>query len=379
MASIKIDDLVCLNEFCEVFRKEGLGNICRHGFYRTKRGKVRRLSCERCESTFSLTKGTAYYRLKKSHRLFDEVAEMSVEGIDRSTISRLKQISISTTYRWLRRASLAATDFNEKHLCDYEIKELQADEIKTFSGGKDDTKWIFADIEVWSRLWPSFVVGRRSYRNTYSLLNLTHIRAKSVVSPFLITTDGFEFYGRAVRQLFGSLAIHGQVMKRYRNNRVSQISRSLIQGTAAQLENALYNSEDSSTINTSFIERLNLTIRQGSSYLHRRTPAHSRDNRCLVEHLILQQCHYNFIRPHESLKLGKLEKTPAMQAGIMESQVTFRQVFESGRLFLVQIVIDDKARAWLWTAKSLIPGEGTHNYRISQSCLGEEGKYCLAA
>ena len=35
-------------------------------------------------------------------------------------------------------------------------------------------------------------------------------------------------------------------------------------------------SEDSSTVNTSFIERLNLTIRQSSAYLSRRTLSHAR-------------------------------------------------------------------------------------------------------
>jgi len=68
MASINLDRLVCLNDSCEIFRKEGLGNIYRHGTYTTKRGRVKRLGCNQCASTFSVTKGTAYYRLKKSHR-----------------------------------------------------------------------------------------------------------------------------------------------------------------------------------------------------------------------------------------------------------------------------------------------------------------------
>jgi hypothetical protein len=37
------------------------------------------------------------------------------------------------------------------------------------------------------------------------------------------------------------------------------------------LEERLRDSEDSSKLNTSFVERLNLTIRQGSAYLLRRT------------------------------------------------------------------------------------------------------------
>jgi hypothetical protein len=43
------------------------------------------------------------------------------------------------------------------------IRELQADEIRTIVGGKEHPPvWIFAAIEVWSRLWPATIVGKRS-------------------------------------------------------------------------------------------------------------------------------------------------------------------------------------------------------------------------
>jgi hypothetical protein len=47
-------------------------------------------------------------------------------------------------------------------------------------------------------------------------------------------------------------------------------------GDAWRFEETLRDSEDSSTPNTSFVERLNLTIRQGSAYLFRRTVCHAR-------------------------------------------------------------------------------------------------------
>jgi hypothetical protein len=49
------------------------------------------------------------------------------------------------------------------------FSELQADEIRTFIHGKEQPIWIFAVIEVWSWLWPSTVVGRQSYRSTFTL------------------------------------------------------------------------------------------------------------------------------------------------------------------------------------------------------------------
>jgi IS1 family transposase len=92
----------------------------------------------------------------------------------------------------------------------------------------------------------------------------------------LITTDGFEFYERVVWQVFGPACVYGQVLKTRRNNRIVKVERRTVIGTEGRLEEKLQRSEDSSTLNTSFIERLNLTIRQGSAYLCRRTICHAR-------------------------------------------------------------------------------------------------------
>ena len=65
--------------------------------------------------------------------------------------------------------------------------------------------WIFVAIEVWSRIWPSTVTGRRSYRNTLALLRNITYRMDVERLP-LIVTDGFEFYERVVRRVIRLLA-----------------------------------------------------------------------------------------------------------------------------------------------------------------------------
>lgn len=72
--------------------------------------------------------------------------------------------------RWLERAAASCRRFNTSRITKIQIRELQADEIRTMVGGNEHPPvWIFAAIEVWSRLWPATVVGRRSYRNTLTL------------------------------------------------------------------------------------------------------------------------------------------------------------------------------------------------------------------
>jgi hypothetical protein len=150
----------------------------------------------------------------------------------------------------------------------------------------------------------------------------------------LITTDGFQFYRQVVRRLFGVACLYGQVIKKRRNDRVVRVQRKARIGAAWRWSQVWRDSEDSRKLNTSYIERLNLTIRQLSAYLGRRTLSHARRTQRLEDHLELLRCHYNFLRPHRALKFGCEVRTPAMQAGLARKRLTFRDVFASVRNFL---------------------------------------------
>ena len=144
--------IICSNSKCIYFRLLGKENIILHSFYKTRQGKRRRYRCKECGKTFSSTYGTAYYRLQSSRTSFDEVATMSVNGIDKSSISRIKNLSWNTIERWLERASKHAHHFNHRYLKGYDIKEVQADEIRTFVDSKKKVTWLFTAIEVSTRL-----------------------------------------------------------------------------------------------------------------------------------------------------------------------------------------------------------------------------------
>ncbi len=290
-----VRDRCCQNEKCQDHRKFGEGNIIRHSKYKTRPGRRRRYLCKTCKKTFCSTKGTPYYRLHKSRSDFDEVVDMTVEGVGISSISRIKRLSWNTISSWQYLACQAAGEFNNQNLKDLELIEFQADEICTFTGTKKKPVWIFVAIEVWSRIWISKVVGSRNYRNIKTLLNQV-IDSCRIVNPFIFTTDGFEPYSWATRNLISSICLYAQVIKKRRKNRVINVERRLIMGTRQKMEQLLFESEDSTTINTSFIERLNLTIRQGCAYLGRRTACHSRHKDLLANNLELQMCYYNFMR-----------------------------------------------------------------------------------
>jgi len=188
-----------------------------------------------------------YYRLHKSRSDFDEVVQMTVEGVGISSISRIKCFSWNTIASWQYLACQAAGEFNDHKLKGVQLIELQADGIRTFAGTKKKPMWIFVAIEVWSRLWISKVVGSR---NIKTLLNQV-IDACQIVNPFIFTTDGFEPYSWAAKNLLDSICLYAQVIKKRRKNRIIKVERRLIIGTKSKLEQLLFESEDSSTKNNS--------------------------------------------------------------------------------------------------------------------------------
>jgi transposase-like protein/IS1 family transposase len=301
------------------------GSIIRHGFYNTSSGKRRRYRCLSCGKTFCANSGTPYHRLQHRRSTFDQVAALTVEGLNKSAIARVKQIAWNTVARWLEKAAHSCR-FNDRRIATLAVGELQADEIRTIVGSKEHPIWIFTAIDVWSRLWPATVVGRRSYRNTLALFQDVASRMNLENVP-LIVTDGFQFYKKVVRRVFGPACLYGQVIKTRRNDRIIKVERRAVIGTSWRFEETLRDSEDSSKLNTSFVERLNLTIRQGSAYLCRRTIYHARWKERLEDHLELLRCHYNFVRPHRALKFGGEMRTPAMQAGLTTRPLTLSEIF----------------------------------------------------
>ena len=114
-----------------------------------------------------------------------------------------------------------------------------------------------------------------------------------------------------------------------REPHVVRVERREVLGVPWRFTEALAESEDSATLNTSFIERLNPTIRQATAYLTRRSACHARSRKRLEDQIEILRFHYNFARPHRAMKFGSETRTPAMQAGLTTRRLSFRDVFRS--------------------------------------------------
>src|SRR5215510_4738792 len=96
--------LGCPNKLCP---PASAGSIIRYGFYNTSSGKRRQYRCLSCGKTFCANTGTPYQR-----STFDEIAALSVEGLNKSAIARVKQIAWNTVARCLEKATNSCRHFN---------------------------------------------------------------------------------------------------------------------------------------------------------------------------------------------------------------------------------------------------------------------------
>lgn len=131
------------------------------------------------------------------------------------------------------------------------------------------------------------------------------------------------------------------MVKQRQGNRVVQVSKKVIFGTPEAIQARLAVSTTSQTINTSFVERNNLTCRQSNGRLSRKVLSFSKDLTWMEKHLWLSLSYYHFVLPQASLAqvlpepqptLGtgspkkSLPVTPAMKAGITDHVWTLEEL-----------------------------------------------------
>ena len=124
---------------------------------------------------------------------------------------------------------------------------------------------------------------------------------------------------------------YATVHKTRKNGKVVKVERNVIFGDPKCIDQAIEASKISKNINTSFIERLNLTLRNHSRKLTRKTLCFAKEKYQLDAHTNIVATYYNFSKPHRSLiqksSSGKrIWKTPAMAAGIINHIWPMRQI-----------------------------------------------------
>ena len=133
--------------------------------------------------------------------------------------------------------------------------------------------------------------------------------------------------------------LYAQVIKTVRRRRLVRVSHRVVLGTLDAIEQVL--AACGWQINTAFIERINLSIRQHVAAVGRRVATSCRGEDGVRQQLALYHCYYNFCLPHTSLRqplpqpeptngTGSAKQwrpcTPAMAAGLTDRVWSLREI-----------------------------------------------------
>jgi transposase-like protein len=132
--------LFCPNRGCPMYGKVGAGNIRRHGTYGS-RGR-RRYACKTCGKTFSETKGTAFYNLRRSMDTILQALAMLVERDSIRGTARAMGVKKDTVSRWLERAAKHSEEVSQHLMENLKLTQVQVDEIWAYikKGGEPDPR-----------------------------------------------------------------------------------------------------------------------------------------------------------------------------------------------------------------------------------------------
>lgn len=322
--------------------------------------------CKACGSSVSMRYGTAYLGLEADPRIFELAVRALAEGNSLRATARIVQIDKDTACDWLQRAAQHCRLVLLYLWRNLHVQECQLDELWSFVHTKeqqlpfaklyDDS---YGDAWVWIAFAPvwhlivAFVVGKRTQENANLLLQrVAHVT--DTLIPFF-TSDQLPEYRTALLEVYGHWQqperqgtrgrfpkprqvpdpnlVYAQVVKQREQGRVVEVRSRVVFGTPEQLAACLAASAVSTTVNTSFVERENLTLRQSNRRLTRRTNGFSKDLSWFEKQLWLSFAYYHLILPHHSLRealptptvtrgTGSPRKwrpvTPAMAAGITD-------------------------------------------------------------
>jgi IS1 family transposase len=297
------------------------------------------------------------------------------EGLGIRAVARVFEVDPHTVLAWLLEVADHAAAFSRYVVHDVRVTQVPLDErfarlgaVKAGEVSKTQVlkrlsrspQWVWGAIDPVSKLLLTIDAGDRTLAMAQRVVH----RGVQVLAPGctpLCLTDGFTEYATALlthygqwvqpsrRQTIGPAPTprwmprpdlcYAQVVKSYRRQRVVRVRHRVVFGTLAAVKQVF--TAQGWQINTAFIERANLTIRQHVAAVGRWVMTLCKDEAGLRPQLAVYQVYYNFCLPHASLRLPLPQpeptngsgstttwrpRTPAMAVGLTDHVWTLREV-----------------------------------------------------
>src|SRR2546428_2665203 len=281
--------------------------------------------------------------------------------------ARVFEVDPNTVLQWLVEAAAQLQAFSRHVLHDVRVRQMQLDELfALLSAVKDGAvseadaierlerspQWVWVAMDPESKLLLALDVGDRTLAMAQRFVHhVTQVLAPDCAPLFL--TDGFREYLTALLTHYGQWVqpprrqdkgpapkprwmplpqlLYAQVVKTVRRQRLVDVKHRVVFGSLEAVNHVL--APLGWHINTAFVERLNLTIRQHVAAVGRRVSTLCKGEDGLRQQLALYQVYYNFCLPHASVRQplpqpeptngtgsAKLWRpyTPAMAAGVAD-------------------------------------------------------------
>ncbi len=316
-----------------------------------------------------------FYGKRVPVELIVHVLACVAEGLGIRATARVFEVDPNTVLGWLVEAAEQLQTFAQYFLCHVHVKHLQLDALyAVLSAVKDgelseakaierlsrSPHWVWVAMDPESKLLLTLDVGERTLAMAQRVVHQVAQRLAPGCVP-LFLTDGFKAYMTALLTHFGSWVqperrqptgplpkprwmplpqlLYAQVIKTMRRRRLVRMSHRVVFGTLEAVQHVLAPLGWQS--NTSFVERINLDLRQHVAAVGRRVNTLCKGADGLRQQLALYYTYYNFCLPHASLRQplpqpvatngtgsGKLWQpcTPAMAAGLTDHVWTLREV-----------------------------------------------------
>jgi IS1 family transposase len=363
----------CPHPECDYRGWLGLGNLRANGH--PNGGSWRQFHCTGCDGYFLETHGTLFHGKRVSIDLIVHVIGCLAEGLGIRGTARVFEVDPNTVLQWLVEAAEQLRAFSRYFLHDVRVRQVQLDELFALLSAVKDGKvseaeaierlerspqWVWVAMDPESKLLLAVDVGARTLAMTQRVVHqVAQVLAPDCAPLFL--TDGFREYLTALLTHYGQWVqlprrqaqgpapkprwmplpglLYAQVLKTVRRQRLVNVKHRVVFGSLEAVNQILV--PLGWQINTSFVERLNLTIRQHVAAVGRRVNTLCKGEAGIRQQLALYHVYHNFCLPHASLRhplrppeptngTGSAKRwqprTPAMAAGLTDHVWTLREV-----------------------------------------------------
>src|SRR6266571_4102790 len=363
----------CPNPDCAYRGLVGCFNLRANGH--PNGGSWRQLLCVACHRYFLETLGTIFHGKRASVELIVRVIACLAEGLGIRGTARVFEVDPNTVLQWLVEAAEQLQALSRHVLHDVRVRQVQLDELFALLSAvkarevseaeaierlERSPQWVWVATDPESKLLLGLDVGDRTLAMAQRFVHqVAQVLAPDCAPLFL--TDGFREYATALLTHYGQWVqpprrqaqgpapkprwmplphlLYAQVVKTVRRRRLVNVTHQAVFGSLEAVNHIL--APHGWHINTAFVERLNLSIRQHVAAVGRRVSTLCKGEDGLRQQLALYHVYYNFCLPHTSLRLplshpeptngtgsAKMWRpcTPAMAAGLTERVWTLREV-----------------------------------------------------